>query len=378
MRILRVLSIDPHNPLAALPDLSEALAGDASLLPIPAHDAARATILRNSQRAGQPIDSEVALVVGTSGSTGIPKGAQLSSENLQASASATHQWLGGPGQWLLAMPAYHIAGLQVLVRSLLADTTPLCVDVSNGFSVAAFAAAAANLDGERAYTSLAPMQLAKALESRQGVAALQLFDAVLVGGAAINPQVAARAAAEGINVVATYGSSETAGGCIYDGEPISGAQLRIEDSRVWLGGPMIAHGYRNAPEHEAFSRPGWFATSDSGTLVAGRLQITGRLDTIIVSGGLKLHPEVLEQVLLEIPGVTGACVVGIAHERLGQAIVAAYQGPASRAEVMDGLADAEATGRINHWMLPKELRQVSALPVIGPGKVDRQKVAALF
>ena len=136
--------------------------------------------------------------MGTSGSTGIPKGAQLSSENLQASASATHQWLGEPGQWLLAMPAYHIAGLQVLVRSLLADTTPLCVDVSNGFSVAAFAAAAANLDGERAYTSLAPMQLAKALESRQGVAALQLFDAVLVGGAAINPQVAARAAAEGI------------------------------------------------------------------------------------------------------------------------------------------------------------------------------------
>ena len=91
------------------------------------------------------------------------------------------------------------------------------------------------------------------------------------------------------------------------------------------GGPMIAHGYRNAPEHEAFSRPGWFATSDSGTLVAGRLQITGRLDTIIVSGGLKLHPEVLEQALLEIPGVTGACVVGIAHERLGQAIVAAYR-----------------------------------------------------
>nr|WP_120490970.1 o-succinylbenzoate--CoA ligase [Corynebacterium lactis] len=378
MTTLNVLPVNPHDPAAILPDLAAALEGRTSYLPVPLHDAARSSILRNSQRAGEPIDASVALVVGTSGSTGTPKGAQLTPGNLLASASATHKWLGGGGQWLLAMPAYHIAGLQVLIRSLVAGTEPVCVDVTEGFSVAAFADGASRLTGDRAYTSLAPLQLAKAMETREGVAALRLFDAVLVGGAAINPQVAARAAEEGIHVVATYGSSETAGGCVYDGQPIEGAQIAVEHGRVWLGGPMVASGYRNTPDHEAFSRPGWFGTSDGGKLVDGRLVLTGRLDTVIDSGGLKLHPEVLEQELLAIDGVTGACVVGVPHARLGQAIVAAYEGSATLGDVMDGLGDAEDAGRLNHWMIPKDLRHVEALPLIGLGKVDRRKVAEMF
>lgn len=382
VRTLSLLSVNPHDPTAILPDLRAALNGEVSFLPVPLHDGTRASILRNSQRAGEPIDESIALVVGTSGSTGTPKGAQLTVDNLVSSATATHQWLGGEGQWLLAMPAYHIAGLQVLIRSLLAGTNPVCVDVTDGFDVAAFADGAEALTGagagDRAYTSLAPMQLAKALEEPFGAAALRLFDAVLVGGAALNPQVAARAEELGINVVTTYGSSETAGGCVYDGQPIEGAQVAIENGRVWLGGPMIAHGYRNAPGHEAFDKPGWFATSDAGEIRDGRLVITGRLDTIIDSGGLKLHPEVLERELLAIDGVTGACVVGVPHPRLGHAIVAAYEGTAELGDVMDGLGDAEDAGRINHWMIPKDLRRVEALPLIGPGKVDRKKVAALF
>ncbi|MGK8361081.1 o-succinylbenzoate--CoA ligase [Corynebacterium amycolatum] len=382
VRTLSLLSVNPHDPTAILPDLRAALDGEVSLLPVPLHDGTRASILRNSQRAGEPIDESIALVVGTSGSTGTPKGAQLTVDNLVSSATATHQWLGGEGQWLLAMPAYHIAGLQVLIRSLLAGTDPVCVDVTDGFDVAAFADGAEALTGagasDRAYTSLAPMQLAKAMEEPFGAAALRLFDAVLVGGAALNPQVAARAEELGINVVTTYGSSETAGGCVYDGHPIEGAQVAIENGRVWLGGPMIAHGYRNAPSHEAFHKPGWFATSDAGEIRDGRLVITGRLDTIIDSGGLKLHPEVLERELLAIDGVTGACVVGVPHPRLGQAIVAAYEGTADLGDVMDGLGDAEDAGRINHWMIPKDLRHVEALPLIGPGKVDRKKVTALF
>lgn len=378
MRTLSLLSVNPHNPSAILPNLSAALDGEVSLLPVPLHDGTRASILRNSQRAGEPIDEDIALVIGTSGSTGTPKGAQLSVDNLVSSATATHDWLGGEGQWLLAMPAYHIAGLQVLIRSLLAGTDPVCVDVTDGFDIGAFADGAEAMTGDRAYTSLAPMQLAKAMEEPFGVAALRLFDAVLVGGAALNPQVAARAEELGINVVTTYGSSETAGGCVYDGQPIAGAQVAIENGRVWLGGPMIAKGYRNVPGHEAFAKPGWFATSDAGEIRDGRLVITGRLDTIIDSGGLKLHPEVLERELLAIDGVTGACVVGIPHPRLGQAIVAAYEGTAELGDVMDGLGDAEAAGRINHWMIPKDLRRLDSLPLIGPGKVDRAKVARLF
>lgn len=378
MSTLHVLPVNPHDPTAILPDLETALAGKVSLLPVPLHDAARSSILRNSQRPGEAIDSSIALVVGTSGSTGTPKGAQLTPNNLVSSGEATHQYLGGPGQWLLAMPAHHIAGLQVLFRSLLAGTTPVCVDVTDGFDIEAFAHGAEQLTADRAYISLVPLQLAKAMDSPRGIDALRLFDAILVGGAALNPQLAARATESGINIVTTYGSSETAGGCVYNGEPIPGAQVAIKDGRVYLGGPMIAHGYRNAPGHEAFETPGWFATSDGGELIDGRLNLTGRLDTVIDSGGLKLHPEVVEHELLTIPGVTGACVVGVPHPRLGQAIVAAYEGTAALGDVMDGLGDAEDAGRLSHWQIPKDIKHVSQLPLIGPGKVDRQGVVKLF
>ncbi len=373
-RTLDLLVVDPHDPTAILPDLEAAIAGQRTWLPVPAQDATRTTLLTNSQRAGEPIDPDIALVVATSGSTGTPKGAQLTAANLVSSADATHQLLGGEGQWLLAMPAHHIAGLQVLIRSLIAGIDPLCQDVSGGFDVGDFATAATELSrtGDRIYTSLAPLQLAKAMDTLDGIEALRVFDAILVGGAALNPQVARAAKELDIRVVTTYGSSETAGGCVYDGRPIPGARVRVRAGRIHLGGPMIAAGYRNHPDHEAFAEPGWFATSDAGELVDGRLTVTGRLDAVIDSGGLKLHPEVLEQAILAVEGVTGACVVGVPHPRLGQAIVAAYAGAASPDQVIEGLDD------LPRWQLPKELHHVDALPLIGPGKVDRKRVEKLF
>ena len=145
MTILSPLPVDPHTPAAILPDLEAAIAGQACFLPLPLADATRATLLRNTQRAGEPIDPSIALVMSTSGSTGTPKGAQLTPANLVASADATHQVLGGTGQWLLAMPAHHIAGIQVLVRSLVAGVDPLCMDLSEGFDIPTFARAAAEL-----------------------------------------------------------------------------------------------------------------------------------------------------------------------------------------------------------------------------------------
>ncbi|QNE88862.1 o-succinylbenzoate--CoA ligase [Corynebacterium incognita] len=374
--ILRPLHVDPHDPAGILPALEEAIAGNYAYLPVPGNGPAKAELLRASQRAGADIDSDVALVVPTSGSTGTPKGAMLTAVNLVSSADATHQVLGGPGQWLLAMPAHHIAGIQVLIRSLIAGVDPLCVDVSQGFNVAAFGAAAFELDktGDRTYTSLAPMQLAKAMDTMQGIDALRTFDAVLVGGAAINPQLRAAAAELGITVVATYGSSETSGGCVYDGRPLPGAQVKLVDGRVHLGGPMIARGYRNAPDHEAFAEPGWFITSDGGQLRDGTLTITGRLDNIINSGGLKLHPENLEQHLLAVKGVRGACVVGLPDARLGHMIVAAYEGDADPGDILIALDDAA----LPRWQRPKNLLHVDALPLTGPGKVDRQAVKTLF
>lgn len=373
-RTLSSLIVNPHDPAGILPALEEAIAGQATYLPVPANDAARATLLSNSQQVGQPIDDAISLVVATSGSTGTPKGAQLSAFNLVASADATHQFLGGPGQWLLAMPAHHIAGLQVLIRSLVAGIDPLSMDVSDGFDVAYFARAAHQLSrtGDRVYTSLSPNQLAKAMETLSGIEALRVFDAVLVGGAATNPKLLDAADELEISVVTTYGSSETAGGCVYDGQPIPGAKVRVESGRIHLGGPMIAHGYRNIPGHEAFVHDGWFATSDGGTLIDGHLTVTGRLDAVIDSGGMKLHPEALEQEMLALDGVDRACVVGVPHERFGQAIVAAYEGSATIGAVLEGLE------HLPRWQVPKDLRTVDTLPTTGPGKVDRAAVAELF
>ncbi|WP_018119263.1 o-succinylbenzoate--CoA ligase [Corynebacterium mastitidis] len=373
-RILEPLFISSARPASALPELREALAGRRSFLPLPDDDPARAQLLRTTQRAGQPIDPEVALVVGTSGSTGTPKGAELSAANLLSSAEATHEALGGAGTWLLAMPGHYIAGLQVLVRSLVAGTEPRCLDLRGGFSIPAFASAARDLGGARAYTALTPAQLLKAMSSLEGIEALRAFAAVLVGGAPLRAHDLRAAQELGIRVVRTYGASETSGGCVYDGHPLPGARVRLgEQDRIHLGGPMIARGYRNAPEHEAFAEPGWFATSDAGALGKdGELCVRGRLDAVIDSGGLKIHPEVLEHHLREVPGVAEVCVVGLPDARLGQAIAAAYTGEAEPGDLI------EALDFLPRWQLPRHLRRVDALPRTGSGKVHRAGVVSLL
>ena len=135
---------------------------DAPLAPVPA-DLREIELLTTALRIGEEIDDDIALVVSTSGTTGTPKGAMLTPAALIASASASHDRLGGPGTWLLALPAHHIAGVQVLVRSVLAGTVPVEMDVSAGFDVAELPTAIAELGSGRRYASLVATQLAKAL-----------------------------------------------------------------------------------------------------------------------------------------------------------------------------------------------------------------------
>ncbi|MCK7637458.1 o-succinylbenzoate--CoA ligase [Corynebacterium sp. P7202] len=382
-RTLRPLPVPPGDPASILPDLADAIAGNVTWLPVPAGrgraDRDRAELLIRSQRCGAPVDPDIAVVVATSGSTGTPKGALLTPGNLVSAADATHTALGGEGHWLLAMPGHHIAGLQVLVRALVAGTAPLHLDVSDGFHVDAFAAttselvAAAARDDTPAYTALVPLQLAKALDTLAGIEALRKFDAVLIGGGHLPRHLRQSCDRLGIRIVSTYGSSETTGGCVYDGHPVPGARVRIRDGRILLGGPMIAAGYRNPPPgDDSFAEPGWFATRDRGEITDGLLTVTGRLDDIIDSGGLKLHPGVVEKAMLDITGVDGACVVGVPHPRLGQAVVAAYTGSIDPCQVIEGLDE------LPRWQLPKDVRRLSTMPVTGPGKPDRDAVRRLF
>lgn len=359
------------------PVLEEVLDGRApAVLPTPADDAAAAARLKAALRAGQDIADDVAVVVSTSGTTGTPKGAMLSRAALVASAGATHQRLGGPGRWLLALPAYHVAGLQVLVRSVLAGTAP--VAIAAGFEPAELVTAVATMGPGRRYASLVAVQLAKALADRDAAAALADLDAVLIGGGPMPEGLAEQAAAAGISVIRTYGMSETAGGCVYDGVPLDGVQIRIDDSRILLGGPTVAEGYRNPVTPDPFAEPGWFRTDDLGTVDDGVLRVLGRADDAISTGGLTVLPHLVEAVLDRHPAIADCAVFGVSDDRLGQRVAAAVVlAPGSEAVTVAELR-AHVAAELEATAAPREVHIVDALPRRGIGKIDRRALVARF
>ncbi len=360
-----------------MPALERVLDGrDAALVPLsPDDDDALGAL-----RVGEDIDDDVALVVTTSGTTGSPKGALLTAAALTASATATHDRLGGPGNWLLALPPYHIAGVQVLVRSVLAGTIPVELDVSTGFDITELASAVAHLGSGRRYTSLVAAQLAKALTDPAAAGALAELDAVLLGGGPAPRPVLDAAAAAGITVVRTYGMSETAGGCVYDGVPLDGVLVRVAaDGRIVLGGATLAKGYRDPVEPDPFAEPGWFRTEDLGSFdAAGVLTVLGRADDAISTGGLTVLPEPVEAALASHPAVGDCAVFAVPDDRLGQRVVAAvvvsdgYQPPTLEA------LRTHVTRTLDATAAPRELHVVDALPRRGIGKVDRSALVRRF
>ncbi|HEV2783552.1 MAG TPA: o-succinylbenzoate--CoA ligase [Actinophytocola sp.] len=352
-----------------------------AVLPLHANDP-RLTDLRASLAPGEPAEPGTAVVVATSGSTGVPKGVVLSAGALRASAGATHDRLAGPGGWLLVLPAQHIAGVQVLVRSIMAGREPVLMSTAAGFRPRAFTEAASDLlaeDGPH-YTALVPTQLARLLDG-DALRALRGFAGVLVGGAAAPGALLDRARDAGIRVVATYGMTETAGGCVYDGVPLAGVRVRIAaGGLIELAGPMLASGYRLRPQETAAAfAGGWFRTGDLGRLRPdGSLEVLGRADDVINTGGVKVAAAAVERVLAAQPGVAEVCVVGLPDPEWGQRIAAAVV-----VSTVDGPPDVGALctavrGELGAPAVPKEIRFVDRLPRHGPGKVDRAAVAAAF
>lgn len=352
---------------------------DPALVALAAGDQRESDALRVGLRVGEAIDDDVALVAATSGTTGTPKGALLTAAALRASAAATHRRLGGPGAWLLALPPHHIAGIQVLVRSLLAGTTPVEMDVTAGFDVTELPSAISTLGAGRRYTSLVAAQLAKALTDPAATAALAGLDAVLLGGGPAPRPVLDAAAAAGIGVVRTYGMSETAGGCVYDGLPLDGVRLRVADGRIVIGGATVAKGYRNPVDPDPFAEPGWFATDDLGAIDDhGVLTVLGRADDAISTGGLTVLPQPVEAALCAHPAVRECVVFGLPDGRLGQRVVAAIVvRDGCAAPTLDALR-AQVTRMLDATAAPRELHIVDALPHRGIGKVDRAALVRRF
>ena len=463
------------------------------IVPIAPHEDTRevaANLARRIPARASGRSVGVDMVLRTSGSTtGTGKLVGVSMDALVASARATHKRLGGPGIWVLALPAYHAAGVQVLVRAAVAGTHVFNAYKEGGFDpqhlaqvIDAACAAAADCDagssfdddagssfdddavsscaggvgGEAegalaaddsgracpVYTSLVPTQLRRALDDEQLRGALARLDAVLIGGAAADAQLLEQAKAAGIRVVTTYGMSETCGGCVYDGQPLPGVSMDVDQATgaIWLSGPMLATGYLGdeertrrcfvrRPQAQAgegasdagntasaaesaeagaggagteagATRPGaetwpgagsdagageparrWFITSDRGHIVDGRLQVLGRLDDVIISGGIKVEPGPIEALLALNPLVSECAVVGLPDLQWGQ-VVTAVVVPAS----MPGLGRVDEGAilaqirvyleqKLSGAQCPKQVLLADALPYKGIGKVDRRALA---
>jgi o-succinylbenzoate---CoA ligase len=310
------------------------------------------------------------LVVRTSGSSGEPKDVVLSHTAVLASARATLDRLGGPGHWLLALPVSGIAGIQVLVRSALAERESVVLTDHPSLRSAIDA-----LDASmRRYAAVVPTQLYRWAAADE-LGALAELDAVLVGGAALDPDLRTVAEAAGIRLIRTYGMTETCGGCVYDGVPLNGVEVRVDDDgQVWLNGPTLFDGYVGEPRE-----PGaWFATADCGRFLDdGRLQVLGRVDETIVSGGVNIPLPAVEDTLRRAAGVAAVAIVGVPDAEWGTRVVAAVVAAEDASVGLADLRDAvESAGLARAWA-PRQLFMLDELPMLPAGKVDRERLRRL-
>jgi o-succinylbenzoate---CoA ligase len=354
--------LDARLPAARLDHLIAALAPDT------VEDPAGITTVRSGHTRG--VADSTAVIVGTSGSTGVPKGVELSAAALLYSARASLARLGArPGErWLCCLPASYIAAIQVLVRSLVSGTDPVLADRADAATVAASGCA---------HVSLVPTQLRRLLDiditaSAGAPAPLAGFRSVLLGGAAAPAGLLAAARAARVPVVTSYGMTETCGGCVYDGIPLDGVRVKIgdEDGRIRIGGPVLFSGYLGGQERHA-PGDGWFRTGDLGYLdSSGRLTVRGRADEVINTGGYKVVPGEVAAVLQACPGVRDAAVLGQADPEWGERVIAVVV-PADPAQppTLEFLR-LHVRERLPRYAAPSSVVVVDAVPVLPSGKHD--------
>jgi o-succinylbenzoate---CoA ligase len=368
-RLVR-LTDDPASLPAALARVWAA--GDAAMvLPSAAPD------LPPELSSDPPVDLPpgTALVVPTSGSSGTPRRVVLSHQALATSTAASLARLRcrQGERWALALPLRHVAGLQVLARARALGTAPVLV--TDPGDPRAIAAAAADAE----HIALVPTQLVRCLDAEADLAG---FRTVLVGGGPLSPSHAATAVARGIRLVRSYGMTELCGGVVYDGVPLDGVEMRVDPAgRIALRGAMRADGYLTLDGLDdgdgRFSTDGWFTTDDAGSIDDGLLHVHGRVDEVIVTGGVKVAPVAVETALRTHPQVRDVVVVGVPDPEWGERVraVVVPADPASPPELAALRAHVAATLPSSHG--PRELVVVAGLARDGLGKLRADERARL-
>ena len=351
-----IAPLDAGLPPARLAGLIDALGPDS------VQDTEGVTSARSGPHEG--VAEGTAVVVGTSGSTGVPKGVELSAAALRHSARASLDRVGArPGErWLCCLPVTHVAGLAVLVRSLVSGTEPVLAERADAGTVAASGCA---------HVSLVPTQLQRLLlqAGAHGPTPLAGFSSVLLGGAATPAGLLDGARDACVPVVTTYGMTETCGGCVYDGVPLDGVRAEVrDDGRIWLSGPVLFSGYRGGPRAPA---DGWFRTGDLGLLDAeGRLAVRGRADDVINTGGYKVVPGEVAAALQSCPGVREVAVVGQPDPEWGERVVAVVVPADPGDPPTPELLRRHVRERLPRYAIPSRVVMVGAVPMLPSGKHD--------
>ena len=309
-----------------------------------------------------PVPAGTALVVPTSGTTGTPKGVELTHAALAASVRASLARLGGAShhRWLCCLPTHHVAGIAVILRARASGRDAVIHPRFEPDWIAA--------EPGVTHVSLVPTQLVGLLDAGVDVGR---FAAILLGGAPASPELLDRARDAGANVVTTYGMTETCGGCVYDGVPLDGVEAAVgADSRVRLRGPMLFSGYRRRPDLTAAAMDdGWLVTADLGRWESGRLVVEGRADDVIVSGGENVSGDAVAAVLRAQPAIADAAVTGEADAHWGQVVTAWLVAEPTRARPSDGDIRAAVAARLGRAAAPRSIQWVASLPRTGLGKV---------
>jgi O-succinylbenzoic acid--CoA ligase len=320
---------------------------------------------------GLPVDPSIGACVATSGTAGTPKVAELPRSALEVAVRASIDVLGGreDDPWLCCLPIAHVGGLLVVLRGVIGGAP---VEIVPRFDVDVVA------ESPHVFTSVVPTMLHRLLEAG---ADLAHFRAILVGGADLGDDQAARARERGAPVVTTYGLTETCGGVVYDGVPFEDTAIRFGgEHEVQLAGPTVMEGYRSDPSATAaaFTLDGWLRTGDAGSLDDdGRLRIQGRLDEVISSGAERIWPQEVEAALREHPRVLDVAVAGRPDEEWGARVVAYVVPDPDRAPPTTQELRDFASDRIARFKAPRDVVLVEELPRTASGKVRRGELARL-